>query len=107
MYSITFQRHNSTDLPVILHKVKPGQSLLEVAMDHAIGIAHECGGMCSCGTCHILLSQGDGFVEYKSKRELHQLAKIGASNVDSRLACQCVLLPGRGHLVVYFSISSV
>jgi 2Fe-2S ferredoxin len=107
MYSITFQRYNSDDDPVILHKVKPGQSLLEVAMDHSIGIAHECGGMCSCGTCHILLTEGNRFLEFKSKRESHQLAKVKEANDSSRLACQCVLLPGKGNLVLYFSISSI
>ena len=107
MYSITFQRYNSDDEPVILHKVEPGQSLLEVAMDNSIAIGHECGGMCSCGTCHILLEKGNEFVEFRSKRELHQLAKVQGANENSRLACQCVLLPGRGDLMVYFSISSI
>ncbi|HTE28400.1 2Fe-2S iron-sulfur cluster-binding protein [Flavitalea sp.] len=107
MYSITFQRYKSDNEPVILHKVEPGQSLLEVAMDHSIGIGHDCGGMCSCGTCHILLGKGNEFVEFKSKRELHQLAKVKGSNENSRLACQCVLLPGKGNLIVHYSISSI
>jgi ferredoxin, 2Fe-2S len=107
MYSITFQRYNSDNEPVILHKVEPGQSLLEVAMDNSIAIAHDCGGMCSCGTCHILLGKGNEFVEFKSKRELHQLAKVKEASENSRLACQCVLLPGRGNLIVYFCISSI
>jgi 2Fe-2S ferredoxin len=107
MYSIIFQRYKSGEKPVILQKVKPGQSLLEVAIDHSIAIGHECGGMCSCGTCHIYLGEGNGLVEFKSKRELHQLAKLKEANEYSRLACQCVLLPGKGNLIVYFSISSI
>ena len=107
MYSIIFNRHNSDNEPVILHKVLPGQSLLEVAMDNSIDIGHECGGMCSCGTCHIQIRKGNEFVEFKSKRELHQLAKVKGSNEHSRLACQCVLLPGKGNLIIYFSISSI
>lgn len=35
-----------------------GLSLLEVARDNGIeGLAAECGGACSCATCHVMISQ--------------------------------------------------
>ena len=85
---------------MILRRIEPGQSLLEVAMDHAVPLKHDCGGMCACGTCHVYLHEGNDKVEFKSKREMHRLEKIPHADSSSRLACQCVLLPGRGNLVV-------
>ncbi|RYY19818.1 MAG: 2Fe-2S iron-sulfur cluster binding domain-containing protein [Chitinophagaceae bacterium] len=107
MYSIRFQSKRPGDSPLIFHRIKPGQSLLEVAIDHAIAIGHDCGGMCSCGTCHILVEKGNQFVEFRSKRELHQLAKVSGTNEKSRLACQCILLPGKGDIVVNLPNSSI
>jgi len=100
MYSITFQYQHKVKNDVVLRDIEPGQSLLEVALDYSLPIPHECGGMCSCGTCHIYLAEGDGYVEFKSKREAHRLAMIKSTMITSRLACQCVLLPGNGHLLV-------
>ena len=105
MYDITFKKNGSSDFPFVLKAVMPGQSLLEIAIDHSLGLPHECGGMCSCGTCHVLLEEGSEFVEFRSKRESHQLARRQDLSVNSRLACQCVLLPGSGSIVVSLPVS--
>ena len=100
MYTLTFLTDAALKPVVTLRKIKPGQSILEVALDHSIPLLHECGGICNCGTCHIYLESGDQFVEFKSKRETHQLQKNAGTTVASRLACQCVLLPGKGELKI-------
>jgi 2Fe-2S ferredoxin len=100
MYTIEFYKHGSEAEPVVLTGIEPGQSLLEVAIDYSIGLRHDCGGMSSCGTCHIFLMSGSEFVEFRSKRESHQLSRTNDVNGFSRLACQCVLLPGQGSLRV-------
>ena len=100
MYSVTFKYNDPGKPPLLLNRIIPGQSLLEIAIAHSLGLEHECGGMCSCGTCHIYVEQGSEFLEFKSKREIHYLKKIDKSGVHSRLACQCVLLPGMGEIQV-------
>ena len=100
MYQITFKTIGSQAAAIVLNDIAAGQSLLEVAIDHSIGLRHDCGGMSSCGTCHIFLEEGNEFVEFRSKRETHQLAKKDNTGDQSRLACQCVLLPGTGALRV-------
>lgn len=43
-----------------LHEVvgRPGSSLMETAVKHGVpGIVAECGGACSCATCHVYVDQ--------------------------------------------------
>jgi ferredoxin, 2Fe-2S len=100
MYTLTFVHCAAKKPYLTLKKVKAGQSLLEVAIDNAIPMQHDCGGICGCGTCHIILESGNEFVEFKSRREMHQLQKVAGATTRSRLACQCVLLPGKGNLFI-------
>ena len=36
-----------------------GDTLMETLREHDWGVAAICGGMCSCGTCHVYLDAGD------------------------------------------------
>jgi ferredoxin, 2Fe-2S len=67
-----------------------GQSLMQVALDHDVpGLLGECGGSCSCGTCH-------GYVDPayadklppKSETELFMLEIVPVPRELSRLCCQ-------------------
>jgi 2Fe-2S ferredoxin len=98
MYTLIIE-HEQAGKPLLrLTQVESGQSLLEVAIDHNIPLPHECGGICSCATCHIYLMTGNEYVEFKSRREVHHLQRNATATIHSRLACQCVLLPGEGEL---------
>ena len=35
----------------------PGDRLMEVLREYDWGVAAICGGMCSCGTCHVFLEE--------------------------------------------------
>jgi ferredoxin, 2Fe-2S len=98
MYTLTFAYAGAENPIVRLTEIEAGQSLLEVAIDHGIPLRHECGGICSCATCHIYLMTGGDYVEFKSRREVHQLQRNEWATIYSRLACQCVLLQGQGEL---------
>jgi ferredoxin, 2Fe-2S len=51
MPRITFIEHNGTEHAL---EVTSGQSVMQVAMSHRVpGIIADCGGSCSCATCHV------------------------------------------------------
>ena len=65
-------------------------SLMRLAKDNGIpGIDADCGGECSCGTCHINLSQYwfDKLAPL-SEREEEMLSMNPERTATSRLACQ-------------------
>ncbi|MBL4919241.1 2Fe-2S iron-sulfur cluster-binding protein [Szabonella alba] len=56
MVTIIFIEHDGTrhDVPA-----SPGQSLMEAARDYGIqAIRADCGGACSCSTCHVYVAPG-------------------------------------------------
>lgn len=67
-----------------------GRSLMQVALDHAVpGILGDCGGACSCATCHayIDLSWADQLPP-KSETETFMLEAALDERPTSRLCCQ-------------------
>ena len=67
----------------------PG-SILDIAMSHGIDIDHACGGVVACSTCHVFVTKGGSTCNPPSDAELDQLDNAPGSNLQSRLACQCV-----------------
>jgi len=50
MPKVIFITHDGQEFPV---EAEPGRSLMQVALDNMVpGIIGECGGTCSCATCH-------------------------------------------------------
>lgn len=69
-----------------------GDKLMEVLREHDWGVAAICGGMCSCGTCHVFLEQEwlDKFPPQDvDEEDLVDMLEYGGSN--SRLSCQLTL----------------
>jgi len=87
-------------IPVTLNNVKPGYSLLEIALNNSIELHHDCGGICSCRTCHIYLEKGEQFIAGKGRREEDLLDRAFNRRLVSRLACQCLLHEGKGEIEV-------
>lgn len=68
----------------------PGLSLMEAARDAGVeGILAECGGACSCATCHVILDD-DWHQRLGSPSELEEGMLEFSENVceRSRLSCQ-------------------
>lgn len=68
---------------------RPG-SLLEIALGHGIEIEHACGGVCACGTCHVVVREGHESCSQPSDEEQDELDQAYGVTSRSRLACQCV-----------------
>lgn len=87
MVNILFIDHGGDEYPV---EVMPGRSLMQAAVSNGVpGIDADCGGSCSCATCHVYVDE-------------QWLAKVGEVNPtedamlslstdrqdNSRLSCQ-------------------
>ena len=69
-----------------------GYSILEIAEDNDVYLNHNCGGVCACSTCHIYVNAGDEFLEEISDKEEDFIDRATNPRLESRLACQCVVL---------------
>lgn len=82
---------------------KPGSTVMEVARDNGIqGIVAECGGACSCATCHVHVADDwTGRLPAMSPTEADMLEFAdGLDERRSRLSCQIVLSDGLDGLSV-------
>ena len=87
MASIKFIEHNGTE-----HNVDGviGDSLMIIALANLVpGIDADCGGECSCATCHVLVDDTwAGKLAEISETENSMLDLNPDREVNSRLSCQ-------------------
>ncbi|MFA7554834.1 MAG: 2Fe-2S iron-sulfur cluster-binding protein [Spongiibacteraceae bacterium] len=83
-------------------EVKGGVSVQDAAIQNDVdGINADCGGGCSCGTCHVFVAE-----EWREKvglpnsLEASMLEVIAGSNECSRLSCQIKMSDELDGLVV-------
>ena len=86
MISITVK-----DLDGQVHEIqaREGEILMEVLREHEWGVPAICGGLCSCGTCHVYLDPEwlDKFPPSDSD-EQDLLDVFDSAESNSRLSCQ-------------------
>ncbi|MBK9272171.1 MAG: 2Fe-2S iron-sulfur cluster binding domain-containing protein [Saprospiraceae bacterium] len=68
------------------------KSLLELTEELDIHLNHNCGGVCACSTCHVYIHQGDQYLEAISDKEEDFIDRAINPKLESRLACQCIVL---------------
>jgi 2Fe-2S ferredoxin len=80
-----------------------GKTLMEAAVRHNIaGIDAECGGSCSCGTCHVIVDAAwAGRLQPRNAKEESTLDYAAGLQDNSRLACQIVVNAALDGLVVH------
>lgn len=70
-----------------------GDTLMETLREFEWGVAAICGGMCSCGTCHVYL-EGDGMEKFPEpdvdEEDLVDMLEFNREGA-SRLSCQLTL----------------
>jgi len=85
---------NVTDRDGQTHEIEgnAGDHLMEVLREYDWGVAAICGGMCSCGTCHVFLD-GEWLAKFPpqdvDEEDLVDMLEFGREN--SRLSCQLTL----------------
>lgn len=84
-----------------------GEVLMRVAVRNEFsGILAECGGACSCATCHVHIDES-WYEKLPPKEELEVDMLDFAEGVDhtSRLSCQIKIAPGLDGLIVHVPAS--
>lgn len=87
MVKITFVEHDGTEHPVT---VAPGGTVMQAAVINGVpGIDADCGGACSCATCHVYVdSDWLDKLEPVNPTEDAMLSLNGDRQANSRLSCQ-------------------
>ncbi len=84
------------DLDGQVHEIQAGEggSLMEALREHEWGVPAICGGLCSCGTCHVYLDAQwqDKFMQ-ADPDEQDLLEEFDTTQPNSRLSCQLQLRP--------------
>jgi len=100
MATITFQFEDSTIPTKKVAGNFEGTSILEITEDAAVHLNHNCGGVCACSTCHIYVEQGDQSIEKVSDKEEDFIDRAINPRIESRLACQCIILDEDADIIV-------
>jgi len=96
---VTFIAHDASSKVV---EIEPGGSLMQAAKANAVpGIDADCGGACSCATCHVFVDQDwFGRIGRIEHWEESMLGLTPDRQANSRLACQIKLSEALDGLVV-------
>ncbi len=100
MALIKYIEHNGTEHEV---HVENGLSVMQGAVDNMVdGIVAECGGACSCATCHCYVDEA-WFDKVGAAKEVEQdmIECAAESKPTSRLSCQIKVTDELDGLVVH------
>ena len=92
MAKIKFTFEDPNIEPVQVDNAEEGFSILEITEDNDVHLNHNCGGVCACSTCHIYVIEGMDDLEEISDKEEDFIDRAINPKINSRLACQCVIL---------------
>lgn len=104
MVLITYIQHDGTEHQV---QVETGESVMQGAVDNLVeGIIGDCGGACSCATCHCYVDEvWVDKIEPVGDME-NELLKFAAEiKSNSRLSCQIKVTEELEGLVVHLPAS--
>ena len=76
---------------------REGESILDVAENCGVDLPHNCGGVCACSTCHVIIKSGLEHLNPKSEDEEDRLDMAENLTLESRLGCQAKIY---GNLIV-------
>jgi len=92
MATIKFLFEESGLEPKVIENVEAGFTIQEVTEDHGIHLNHNCGCVCACSTCHVYVEKGGDQLEEISDKEEDFIDRASNPRIESRLACQCIIL---------------
>ena len=65
-----------------------GESILDVAERIGVDLPHNCGGVCACSTCHVIVKEGKEKLSPLHEEEEDRLDMAEDLTLNSRLGCQ-------------------
>lgn len=100
MATIKFIFEEKDHDPKVIENVEAGFTIQEVTEDNDIHLNHNCGCVCACSTCHVYIEKGGDDLEEISDAEEDFIDRASNPRIESRLACQCVILNEDAHIEV-------
>lgn len=99
MAKITFIEHNGTEHVV---DVENGTSVMNAAIDNLVpGIDADCGGQCSCATCHVYVDPAWVAASGSPDDQEESMLDLNPERGDtSRLSCQIEVTDALDGMVV-------
>lgn len=94
MQKVVFLPSNSVALG------EKGKTLLDLAFENDIVIEHNCGGLCACTSCRILIKKGSNSLSKKSGQEAEILNSAGFTGEENRLSCRCEIINESGEEII-------
>lgn len=100
MAKITYVEFNGTRHEI---DVAPGSSVMQGAIENNVrGIIAECGGACSCATCHVYVDEPWATrLDSKREEEDMMLEAVCDPKPSSRLSCQIKITEQLDGLIVF------
>jgi len=100
MVQINFILFNGEKISV---DAKPGESLMRIATTNSVeGIDADCGGACSCATCHVFVDEAWlDKVDHPKQDEEALLSLNPDRKTNSRLSCQIDISDNLDGLIVH------
>ena len=92
MARIKFTFEDKQLSPIVWDNSSVDLSILEITEEADVHLNHNCGGVCACSTCHIYVVKGEEFLEEISDKEEDFIDRAINPKINSRLACQCIVL---------------
>ena len=99
MATILFTYEDKTKASKLV-TVSVDTSILEATEDHDVHLNHNCGGVCACSTCHVYVKRGGDSLEELTDKEEDFIDRATNPTLESRLACQCIILDENAELEV-------
>lgn len=99
MALVTYINHDGASHEI---EVRAGTTVMQAAVDNMIdGIVAECGGSCSCATCHCYVDEAwVNRIPPASGMEKDMLECVLEPQPNSRLSCQIVVTQALDGLVI-------
>jgi 2Fe-2S ferredoxin len=90
MPTITYILPDATERPI---DVADGQTVMEASVRNNLpGIVAECGGTCTCATCHVYVDSAWAHAFTEANDEEAALVEFAdGARAESRLACQLIV----------------
>jgi ferredoxin, 2Fe-2S len=100
MAKVTFQFEDKNIPTVVYENAEEGFSILEITEEADVHLNHNCGAVCACSTCHIYVERGEDDLEPITDKEEDFIDRATNPRLESRLACQAVILRADADIVV-------
>lgn len=100
MARITFHFEDDKIPTKIVENAEKGFTIQEITEDNDIHLNHNCGCVCACSTCHVYVEKGGEKLEELTDREEDFIDRATNPRIESRLACQCVILDENAEIEV-------